>query len=231
MDTTDKKAKIRILRNGPYRVTGSVPLDERIIRPEGKHYRYEPGRNWPLVGTYLLCRCGHTSTPPFCDGAHLAAGFDGTECASREPFVSRARVFRGQALDLLDDGRCAFARFCHREAGTAWSLLPETEDPDLRSEAVTAAVECPAGRLVPRDHEGNLLEPELSPAIHLLQDPEKGVSGGLAVEGDILLESCDGTLYEPSNRRVLCRCGKSSNLPFCDASHGPDGFRDDGLPE
>jgi CDGSH-type Zn-finger protein len=26
----------------------------------------------------VLCRCGHTSNMPFCDGTHLTSNFDGT---------------------------------------------------------------------------------------------------------------------------------------------------------
>ena len=42
----------------------------------------------------------------------------------------------------------------------------------------------------------------------------------------IQIESEDGTLYEVRNRVTLCRCGKSSNMPFCNGSHASIKFRD-----
>ena len=218
--------KIKITKNGPYIVSGNVPLDEKIITPIGKHYEYRQGRDLPQNETYALCRCGKSKTPPFCDGSHVAAHFDGTETASRTPYEERAQVFPGSEVDLLDDNRCAFARFCHREEGDVWTLTEESYDSHLAEEAVIASSECPAGRLTHYDKKGNPIEPKFSPQITVLQDPEKGVSGPLFVKGNIDLESENGTLYEQRNRYALCRCGASRNKPFCDASHVPTNFHD-----
>jgi CDGSH-type Zn-finger protein len=49
--------------SGPYLVAGSVTLRDA----EGNVY--EVGQ------TIALCRCGHSSTKPFCDGAHEKASF------------------------------------------------------------------------------------------------------------------------------------------------------------
>ena len=87
------------------------------------------------------------------------------------------------------------------------------------------APECPAGRLIAADKQGNLIEPELEPEIIIVQDPDRGCSGGIYVKGDIEIESADGTLYEHRGRSVLCRCGQSDNTPFCDASHVSYMFR------
>jgi CDGSH-type Zn-finger protein len=221
MENLKKKVKIKILKNGPYVVSGNVPLVEKIITPKGKGYIFTDGIELPQSEQYELCRCGRTKNPPFCDHHH-ENGFDGTETATREKFEDRAELIAGPDLDLLDDHRCALARFCHREAGNAWSLTRSSDDPELREEAITAAVECPAGRLVVLDKSGKAIEPEYEPAICILQDPEKGVGGGIFVKGNIPIESADGHIYEVRNRVVLCRCGKSENKPFCDASHIPD---------
>ena len=135
-------------------------------------------------------------------------------------------MLRGPGLDMLDDGRCAFARFCHREGGDAWQLVRDSDDPHNRREAITAASECPAGRLVAVTKAGQEVEPALEPAIEILQDPERGVSGAVYVKGGIPIESSEGFLYETRNRVTLCRCGASRNKPFCDASHVDIGFVD-----
>ena len=228
METSDKatgktaltpKMRITIAKDGPYLVSGGIPLDEEVITLEGGHREYCPGREFPQGETYALCRCGQTKTPPFCDGSHVGAHFDGTETASRLPYEKRAELQEGPGVDLMDDGRCAYARFCHREDGDVWTMTDNSGDSRIKDEAIKASSDCPAGRLVHYDKEGNPIEPELSPGITLLQDPEMGVAAAIYVKGGIPLISADGTEYEGRNRYALCRCGASKNKPFCDASH------------
>lgn len=218
--------KIKIMKNGPYVVTGGVPLSEKIIRSEGSKYVYDDGRVLPQADTYALCRCGKSKNPPFCDGSHYHDGFNCEETASRLSYAERAETVKGPGIDMLDDGRCAFARFCHREKGDAWELVKASGDETLRREAITAMTECPAGRLTAVTKTGQLLEPEFEPAIEILQDPEQGVGCGIYVKGYIPIESADGGVYELRNRIVLCRCGQSENKPFCDATHVDVMFKD-----
>jgi CDGSH-type Zn-finger protein len=218
--------KIKIVRNGPYIVSGGVPLRESVITPKGDGYEYKPGRPLPQAETYALCRCGRTTTPPFCDGSHQSACFDGTETASRESYHKRAAILIGGGLDMLDDGRCAFARFCHRDAGDAWELTEDSDSLQSRAEAIIAASECPSGRLTAVEKDGAEHEPDHEPAIEILQDPEEHVSAGIFVKGGIPIESSDGAPYEVRNRVVLCRCGKSLDKPFCDAQHILADYRD-----
>lgn len=65
------EVEIKVRDHGPYKVTGPV----RIIDADGGEYRVEPGR--PVA----LCRCGRSTTKPFCDASHRAAGFDACERA------------------------------------------------------------------------------------------------------------------------------------------------------
>lgn len=211
--------KIKIVKAGSYVVSGNIKLSEKIITSRGKDYVYREGRNLPQAKTYTLCRCGKSKNPPFCDGTHSKCDFHGDEMASKAVFVDRAEFLIGADLDMMDDHRCAFARFCHRNDGTAWQLIKQSSDPRLKEEAIKAASECPAGRLVAIDKNGSAIEPNYEPEIVILQDPERGVSCGIFVKGGIPLQAADGTIYERRNRFVLCRCGKSVNKPFCDATH------------
>jgi len=45
------------------------------------------------------------------------------------------------------------------------------------------------------------------------------------LRGAIPVRSADGEHYEVRNRQTLCRCGGSSNKPFCDGTHWK-GFKD-----
>jgi Uncharacterized conserved protein len=214
-----KKCKIKIVKNGPYLVSGNVPLSEKIIVPNGKKYELKEGRKLPQAETYALCRCGNSKNPPFCDGSHAKIGFVGTETASRARYEDRAEWMEGPGIDLMDDNRCAYARFCHRDKGSVWELTERSYNEENIREAIRAASDCPTGRLTAVEKTGERTEPEYDPSIAIVQDSELGVSAGIFVTGNIPLESADGTEYELRNRYALCRCGESSRIPFCDASH------------
>ncbi|MBV9270151.1 MAG: CDGSH iron-sulfur domain-containing protein [Candidatus Eremiobacteraeota bacterium] len=70
---TDVTIKAR--HNGPYLVTGPVT----IIDADGNEYDYDRSR-----GNVALCRCGGSTTKPFCDGTHSVVGFQAAERAVQE---------------------------------------------------------------------------------------------------------------------------------------------------
>ena len=49
-------------------------------------------------------------------------------------------------------------------------------------------------------------------------------NGPLLCTGAVEVYAADGTLLKQSDDLVLCRCGHSSNKPFCDLSHKAQGF-------
>ena len=224
--TSKNKAKIKIIKDGPYCVFGAISLKEKIITPVNKHYEYREGRKLPQKENYSLCRCGQTKTPPFCDGYHDQIDFNGRETASKDDYASRADILEGKEIDLMDDHRCAFLRFCHTEKGETWDLIEESDKTEARELAVKSAEECLAGRLTAIDKDGNKLEKEFEPAVEILQDPEKEVGSAIIVKGKIEIEGADGEIYEPRNAVALCRCGESANKPFCDCSHVHTGFQE-----
>lgn len=214
--------KVKVLKDGPYLVTGGVPLveDAIIVDEDGDPIEYHRTREYPLQQSYALCRCGRTGNPPFCDGAHQKARWDGTERERREPYLERAERIEGPGLDLTDaEELCAAARFCHRAGGT-WNLTVNSDDPEARRIAIEEAGDCPSGRLVVWEKgTGRALEPDLDPSIGLIEDLQAGVSGPIWVRGGIPIEGSDGTVYEARNRVTLCRCGRTDNMPLCDGSH------------
>jgi CDGSH-type Zn-finger protein len=50
------------------------------------------------------------------------------------------------------------------------------------------------------------------------------VDGPLHVEGPVTITTSDGTVIEETAEAWLCRCGHSSNKPFCDGSHRKQGW-------
>ena len=60
--------RIRIRNNGPYVVEG----DFTLVDHEG---------NEIVITKPVLCRCGGSTTKPFCDGTHSKIGFQGANAA------------------------------------------------------------------------------------------------------------------------------------------------------
>lgn len=223
------EAKVVVCKDGPYLVSGAVPLARQTIVAdrEGNSEAWRESDPFPAQDSYALCRCGHSQHKPFCDGSHKKVGFDGTETAAREPYRDQAGLMEGPALSLTDaESLCAFARFCDPN-GKVWNQVERSDDEQVRAMFVRQVNNCPSGRLVAWDNaSGKPLEPQLPVSIGLIEDPAEGVSGPLWLRGGIPLIAADGFAYEVRNRVTLCRCGASKNKPFCDGAHASVKFHD-----
>jgi len=224
MPTENDKRTITVSRNGPYLVSGEIPISKQIIvtDAEGTAIEWREGRKYQYKEKCGLCRCGQSKHKPFCDGTHMRVNFDGTEIADRELSTNEIKEIDGPTLKLKDaEILCASARFCHRADGI-WNLVLQSSDGDTRKTAIEEAGDCPSGRLVIYDKKaGRPLEPEMKRSIGLIEDPQVDCSGPIWVRGGIPIFSADGKAYQIRNRVTLCRCGKSTNKPFCDSSHFP----------
>lgn len=51
-------------------------------------------------------------------------------------------------------------------------------------------------------------------------------NGPIRIEGDFEISDFEGTAFGLGGRKVisLCRCGLAENKPFCDGTHGRQGF-------
>lgn len=70
----EARVTITVRENGPYLVEGPV----RIVDAEGNEYDISAKKR------INLCRCGASTTKPFCDGTHSRLGFAAAERAVRE---------------------------------------------------------------------------------------------------------------------------------------------------
>ncbi|HXM32154.1 MAG TPA: CDGSH iron-sulfur domain-containing protein [Chthoniobacterales bacterium] len=50
-------------------------------------------------------------------------------------------------------------------------------------------------------------------------------NGPYIVTGDVELKDSDGNSYRVEKRMALCRCGASTEKPFCDGTHSKIGFQ------
>ncbi|MEI8060687.1 MAG: CDGSH iron-sulfur domain-containing protein [Candidatus Berkelbacteria bacterium] len=220
--------KIKVTKDGPYEVSGAIPLHEEeiVVDGNGDPLDWKKTKDFPAESEYALCRCGKSKNKPFCDGSHVKAEFDGEELADpKKAFADMENVYDGPLMDLHDaEELCSGAGFCHRAGGT-WVL----SESNLESDFVVAKEQCgncPSGRLVAEDKQKKATEPQFEESISATQEPDRGVSGPLWVKGGVEVESAKGGKYEKRNRVTLCRCGKSNNKPFCDGMHRLAEFND-----
>jgi CDGSH-type Zn-finger protein len=212
--------RVRISEDGPYQVTGSPPLvrTAQVETEFGEPIGWEEPASIGAPAEFDLCRCGQSSRKPFCDSSHETNGFDGTEVADRRPRADRARVLEGDDVVMTDDrSLCSKAGFCTNRSTDVWEMIQQTFDPEVRSRLERMVDLCPSGRL-DRSRTEDVELPE--PSIGVIRD------GPIWIRGGIPVEAADGTTYEVRDRVTLCRCGHSSNKPFCDGSHKVVGFRD-----
>ena len=64
-------ATITVRLNGSYKVEGD---DVKLVDWNGNEYQI-------VKRPFALCRCGGSSTKPFCDGTHSKIGFQAAEAA------------------------------------------------------------------------------------------------------------------------------------------------------
>jgi CDGSH-type Zn-finger protein len=213
--------KIKVKKNGPYLVSGGVPLvaQKVILDADGQCLEWRETKKYPLQQIYSLCRCGKSKNWPFCDQTHVEIKFDGTETASHQSYSDQCKNIIGPTLDLTDAAAlCAHVGFCDRGGGI-WNLVLHSDQPEAMKITVEEACNCPSGRLVVWNKEGKAIEPVLDTSIAVVQSPNSKFLGPLWVRGGIPIESASGKMYEIRNRVTLCSCGRSLNKPFCDGSH------------
>jgi CDGSH-type Zn-finger protein/truncated hemoglobin YjbI len=73
----EREPTIEVSRDGPYRITGTIPLHDA----DGTPVPHNAGAS---LEHYSLCRCGHSQNKPFCSGMHWYVAFHDPP-ASDEP--------------------------------------------------------------------------------------------------------------------------------------------------
>ena len=216
---SDEK-QIRVAENGPYIVSGEVPLTVKtpIMSEHGEPLSWKTGATAEAKSRYLLCRCGESGNKPHCDGTHGSLEWDGAETAAEGSYADRAKSLGGEGIEIFDDRpTCVHAGFCGNEVTNVWKMAAETGDSRIRAQAMAMVERCPSGALT-YAIDGEMIEPDLPAEIAVIPDGPLWVNGGVAVERS------NGDALEARNRVTLCRCGQSGNKPLCDGSHKEAGF-------
>jgi CDGSH-type Zn-finger protein/uncharacterized Fe-S cluster protein YjdI len=234
--------KIVVVKDGPYLVYGNVPLSRKrkIVSTQSDSIAWAKTEVLEAEETYALCRCGQSSSKPFCDGTHARVGFDGTEAADVRPTAERIRivpgsftaeageaVLEGAGIVVKRDGYlCMHAAFCVGRLKRIPEMMEGVDDSDVRAQIIGMIERCPSGSymysLAP---EGADVEPDYPVGIAVTAE-EGELAGSLWVTGGIPVARSDGRPFETRNRVTLCRCGHSQMKPLCDGTHREIDFRE-----
>jgi CDGSH-type Zn-finger protein len=214
--------QIVVRPNGPYVVHGNVPLTNKtkVQSAEGEALAWLTEGTIETDQSYTLCRCGQSSSKPFCDGTHDRIDFDGTETAARNTYTDRREVLEQECITVNSDrSLCMHASFCNNKVTSMRRLMPDSNDIQVRTQIVSMVEHCPSGALTYSLNKLDVdIEPSLPREISVVTEEDQ-YGGPLLVTGGINIERSDGEPVETRNRVTLCRCGASKNKPFCDGSH------------
>lgn len=134
----------------------------------------------------------------------------------------RKEYDNGQLTVVWKPGLCFHAKECVKG-------LPGVFDPDRKpwiqvdqatTEELMATIDkCPSGALSYYKSADGPSKTESSSELGLtveIMDP-----GPILLKGKIQLTQADGSSENKEGVTALCRCGKTSNSPYCDGSHNP----------
>jgi CDGSH-type Zn-finger protein/truncated hemoglobin YjbI len=211
---------IRLARNGPYLLSNVDRLLDGLGDPIPSH---------PQIA---LCRCGESTSKPWCDGSHALHGFTDTKDPKRVP--DRHDRYPGLAVTVLDNrGICQHSGFCTDRLPVAFRVDQEpfvAPSGARQDEIVRAVRNCPSGALS-YAVDGNEARDDVD--WHHQRPPTVTVTsdGPYRVTGSIPLNEAGGTAVARNQgasleHYALCRCGHSQNKPFCSGMHWYIGFRD-----
>lgn len=221
-----KKRRIVVEIDGPYRVEGGIPLviKTQVVSEFGEPLTWQMGERFKTGEEYSLCRCGQSKDFPFCDGTHCDIGFDGTETAATNTFEDRMGILpNGTGIVVkLDDDLCMDSGFCGNRLTNIIKMMALTKEPRVRAEIIAMVERCPAGAYTYAMKKGAPdIEPDLPEQVALTIEitSEGAVRSAFWVTGNIPIERSDGKPFEIRNRVTLCSCGESSKKPLCDGIH------------
>lgn len=74
---------------------------------------------------------------------------------------------------------------------------------------------------------GTAAAPDASCGDNIMADVTIDVikNGPYIVKGEVQLKDSEGNTYPAEKRMALCRCGASTEKPFCDGTHSKIGFQ------
>jgi CDGSH-type Zn-finger protein len=222
---SNNKPMIVPLPNGPLYLIND--REKKII----ENLENSKGEKLSNIQGIALFRCGASKNKPFCDGTHSIIGFSSknNEDNGNKKTSSKRKSYVGKKITIHDNRKiCSHAAECVNNLPSVFRLNQRPWiNPDDETTAIEKIIEtikkCPSGALSYsidsieyRDYDGK-------PLVKVSKDGPYLVSGGI----ELILEEVDFPEDVSREHYTLCRCGASSNKPFCDGIHSTINFKDD----
>jgi CDGSH-type Zn-finger protein len=223
-----EKPKIVPVSNGPYILIDD--MEPKII----ENLQNSKGEPLSAIRGVSLCRCGASSNKPFCDGTHSKIAFSSENKEAEDTnghhiVKDKRKNYIGKRITIHDNRRiCSHAAECVNNLPSVFKLNARPwVNPDAAEieEIISTIRKCPSGAL---SYSLDGIEyrdqnQQVKPMITVSKDGPYLVTGGIELSGEKIqwAEGCSKEHY------ALCRCGASSNKPFCDGMHRTINFKDD----
>ncbi len=204
--------KITLMPNGPIGLSA-----------EGENFpvlQVEAGDDIEVGKRAFLCRCGASKNKPYCDGAHSGAGYsDENRCENDE-----IQDYEAPGITVhFNRSICSGAANCvHNLPAVFESASGDWIHPaEATVEEVIATIRtCPSGALTYTVDGTTEVRRQDEVSIRIVENGPYEITGPVEFDAPQWSKNASQTNF------ALCRCGKSSNNPFCDYSHGEQGWSD-----
>ena len=180
------------------------------------------GEAIPHKQVAALCRCGASKKKPFCDGSHVAIGFDSKPSSERTK--DEILTYEGKEVTVYYNRLlCSHAAECGSRQKAAFdsSRKPWIVPDNAAAQDIIEVVKCcPSGALrysLPGEAPQHVLSE--APGVTVEENGPYRVVG-------VPLASARLASGASAQKYVLCRCGASKNKPYCDGSHVDIGWKD-----
>ena len=204
--------KITLQDNGPI-----------SLNAEGEDFpilRTAEGEDIKLDKAVFLCRCGVSQNKPFCDWAHAGAGYsDENKCENDKLLDYEApgvtvhfnRSICSGAAECVHNLPAVF-----KNASEDWIHPAEASV----NEVIATVRKCPSGALSYTVDGKTEVNQENEISVRIVKN------GPYEIKGLVAFDAPKWSINASKSSFALCRCGKSRNNPFCDYSHGEEGWDD-----
>jgi uncharacterized Fe-S cluster protein YjdI len=130
----------------------------------------------------------------------------------------------GEVTIVWKPGMCIHSAICFKGLGEVFDPQKKpwiTPEKSTTEKIIDQVKKCPSGALsyyLNRDEGDEPVKVEAETIV------ETAPNGPLMVYGNVTIKDSKGNLTRKNNATAFCRCGASSNKPFCDGSHKRIGF-------